>query len=624
MKPLNSGKQRAKRVLVVGLDGLEPRIAEPMIAGGELPHLARLAEQGGYARVATTDPAQTPVAWSTFATGVNPGGHGIFDFLRRDPKTYLPQLALNRYEQKNPFVPPRVVNLRRAETIWEVLSAAGVPSVVLRCPCTYPPDEIRGRMLSGMGVPDVRGSLGTSTWYTSGDGIEPQEAENVVHVESANGAAIRTYLPGPLSPKTGRPVPLQLVIEPASDRARVVIRAEGGADCLEVHRGRWSDWLKVRFKLGLLQSVRGMVRFYLVRTAPVFELYASPVNYDPYAPLFPISSPPGYAGELADEFGDFYTMGMPEDHNGLVNGRIDETAFLDQCEQVLREREAMMFRELERFDEGLFFCLFDTPDRIHHLFWRFGEPEHPANRAHGTGPFDQVIREHYRRCDAIIGKVLDCVDEETLLIVLSDHGCGSFRRGVHLNAWMHDQGLLALRKGIKPGKEAGDMLRNVDWSRTKAYAVGLCGIYLNLRGREAEGIVDPEEADSLKQAIAGALAGLRDPESGCPAVRGVVTREEIYRGPYADESPDLVPHFADGYRASWETALGGVPQGRFQDNTRRWAGDHIVDPALTPGLLVMNRPFRGSSARLLDLAPTILAALGVPKASQMEGEELLP
>ena len=143
-----------------------PRIVSRLLEAGQLPNLARLKEQGGFTRVATTRPAQTPVAWSTFATGTNPGGHGIFDFLRRNPKNYLPELALNRYEQKNAFLPPKAVNLRRGTPVWELLAAAGKSSTVLRCPCTYPPDRVRGQMLSGMGVPDLRGGLGTSTFYT--------------------------------------------------------------------------------------------------------------------------------------------------------------------------------------------------------------------------------------------------------------------------------------------------------------------------------------------------------------------------------------------------------------------------------------------------------------------------
>jgi predicted AlkP superfamily phosphohydrolase/phosphomutase len=365
------------------------------------------------------------------------------------------------------------------------------------------------------------------------------------------------------------------------------------------------------------------VRFYLIRLSPVFELYASPVNFDPEAPMFPISAPPQYAKELAETVGTFYTTGMVEDHGGLNNGRFGEIAYLEQCQGVLRERQQMMLYELERMTEGLFFCLFDTPDRVQHMFWRFGEREHPAYQG-STGPeMSRVIAEHYRACDAVVGSALSYADAETLVIVLSDHGMNSFQRGVHLNTWLYDNGLLALHDGIRPGEEAGDLFRNVDWSRTQAYALGMGGIYLNLRGREERGIVEAAEGEALKAAIVQGLTGLGDPSRSKASVRSVVRREQVYTGPYADESPDLLVNFAAGYRVSWTTALGGVPEGQFEDNIKKWSGDHIVDPCLVPGVLFMSQPLGEENASLVDLAPTILTALGIPKDSAMEGGSLL-
>jgi predicted AlkP superfamily phosphohydrolase/phosphomutase len=612
-----------KKAIVIGLDGFEPKLVERLLQTGALPNLARLREQGGISSIQTTYPAETPVAWSTFATGMNPGGHGIFDFIRRDPKTYLPDLSLNRYEQKNAFLPPKAVNLRRGAPLWELLSTAGLPSCIIRCPCCYPPDNIRGRMLAGMGVPDMRGGLGTSTFYTTQGDVAAQESENVIGLKAGNGI-IRTRLIGPRDPKTRSDFHFEFDIHVEPARKRVVIRSDGQPKELIVGEGQWSDWLKVKFKTGLLQSARGMVRFHLVRLEPVLELYASPLNFDPQWPLFPISHPTDYAAELEEKLGTFYTTGMVEDHGGLNNGRFDEGAYLAQCRQTLRERESMMLYELGRMKDGFFFCLFDTPDRLQHMFWRFGEDGHPANRD-GNGStrnWKSVIEDHYRECDAVIGRALEHADDDTLFITLSDHGMNSFQRGMHLNSWLHDQGLLAFRNG-GPGEEAGDFFRGVDWSRTKAYALGLGGIYINLQGREQQGIVDPAEAERLKAAIAAALAGFPDPERGQIAVRRVCTREQIYSGPYAAESPDLLVNFAAGYRVSWETALGGSPRGHFADNTKRWGGDHIIDPLLAPGVLLMNRPFHGDSARLLDMAPTILNALGVPQGSAMEGHSLL-
>ena len=609
----------ARRVLVLGLDGLEPRVVGPMLEAGSLPALARLRAMGGYSLVATTFPAQTPVAWSTFATGVNPGGHGIFDFLRRDPATYLPDLSLNRYEQKNAFVPPKAVNLRRGMPLWDLLAQAGIPSTVIRCPCTYPPDKMKGRLLAGMGVPDLRGGLGTPTFFTTEEAGPPGESERVTRIELKNGQ-VTTQLVGPRLPRGGDgSAELRLEVSPAQDQ--VTVRCGGSS--VVVGRGEWSEWLKVKFKLGLLQSVAGAVRFFFPLGGNGFSLYASPVNFTPDAPPFPISAPWDYAGELEQALGTYYTAGMVEDHTGLLNGRIDESAFLAQCEIVMREREAMLELELARFREGFLFCLFDTPDRLQHLFWRFREPDHPANRSGDDARFRNTIEEHYRRCDRVVDRVLAESNDETLVIVLSDHGFTSFRRGVHLNGWLHSQGLLVLEGGVAPGDQNNEFLRGVDWEKTSAYALGLGGIYLNRRFREAKGILSQEDAVRTAAAIQAALPSLGDPVTGAMPVRGVRRREEIYTGELVAEAPDLLVLFEEGYRASWATALGGIGDGVIEDNTRRWGGDHIVDPALVPGVLFMNRPFRTSAPRLLDLAPTILAALGAPRGAAMEGNDLL-
>jgi predicted AlkP superfamily phosphohydrolase/phosphomutase len=348
------------------------------------------------------------------------------------------------------------------------------------------------------------------------------------------------------------------------------------------------------------------------------------VNFDPDAPMFAISEPPDYAGELARRIGLYHTTGMVEDHTGLNNGRLTEAAFLDQCETAWREREAMMLDALASFDDGLFYCLFDTSDRIQHLFWRYGVPNHPANLGQRPDPtFANVIDDSYRRCDAMVGRALEFADDETLFIAMSDHGFNSFERGVHVNTWLHDHGFLKLKDGLIPGESAGDLLRQVDWSQTRAFALGLGGIYLNLSGREASGIVSLDEADGVRQALIAGLTGLKDPGRGAStAISGVIPRESAYSGPYVGDAPDLLVDFAPGYRVSWSSSMGGIAEGHFEDNIRKWSGDHIIEPEQVPGVLFMNRAFRGDAARLVDLAPTILDALGVPKGPAMEGSSL--
>jgi len=615
-----------RKVLVIGLDGLEPSLVEPMLARGDLPNLARLAGAAGLARVATTAPAQTPVAWSTFATGMNPGGHGVFDFLRRDPRTYRIDSGLNHYEQKTPLLPPKAVNQRRGATVWDLLSTAGVPSTILRCPCSYPPDRLRGSLLAGMGVPDLRGGFGTSTYYTADPDARARESEQVVVLADDGRGPVTAHVVGPRNPKTRADHRVEVQLVRGEEAGSLTIRSAGEPRELAVREGEWSGWLKVKFKLGPLQSAHGLVRFLLLRRDPTIELYASPVNFDPAAPLFPISAPPEFARKLAEGVGRFHTAGFVEDHNGLINERLSEDQFLAQCEDAWRERLAMMEHELARFDEGLFYCLFDTPDRVQHMLWRFREPEHPANRGRPEAPaLATAIEDHYRRADAVVGRALEHADDRTLLIALSDHGFSSFQRQFHLNAWLQREGLLALKPGLSPGHGAGEFLQGIDWANTKAYAMGLSGLFLNLQGREGVGVVRPDEADGLKQAIAEKLTGVRDDMRGRVAVRSARVRERVYSGAHVDEAPDVIVDYAPGHRVSWSTSMGGVADGPLhEDNVKKWSGDHCIDPAATPGVLLMNRPFRREGASLVDLAPTILDAFGLAKGPLMEGSSLKP
>jgi len=626
-----------KKVIVIGLDGLEPTIVESMLHRGELPNLARIRQMGSYSRLKTTYPAQTPVAWSSFATGTNPGGHGIFDFISRDPATYLPDAALSHFERpKNFFAAPQVVNQRKGKAFWQTLSQAGVSSVVLRCPCTFPPDELNGRMIAGVGVPDLRGSQNKGTFYTQDKNAQAGENEQVVTLGAGND--LNTHVIGPRNTRqsSASDTTCEIRVHGNKDARSLLIETGGTPAKIEVKEGSWSEWVRFKFKFSMLQSVTGIARFYVRQVEPHVEFYVSAVNFDPAAPIFPISSPPAYAKDLAAEIGLFSTLGMAEDHNGLNNGRLDEAAYLAQCELVLEERERMMRFELNRFKEGLFFQLYDTPDRVQHMLWRFRDREHPNYEPDLAQNFSTLIEQHYARCDKLLTPVLDTVDETTLLLVLSDHGFNTFRRAFDTNTWLWQNQLLALKDGKKPGQHLGDGLANVDWSRTYAYATGLGGIYLNFKDRESEGILEGSEADRVRNAIQSDMPQAVDSAKNCPAIRSVLKREEIYSGPYAASAPDLLVNFRPGYRVSWQSAVGGFANSLIEDNMRRWSGDHIVDPEAVPGILFMNQnshPVAKNTTRvghpngqfpnIIDLAPTILNYLEVPVPQVMEGKSLL-
>ena len=614
-----------KKVIVIGLDGLEPGIVEAMLERGELPNLARIRATGSYFRLKTTYPAQTPVAWSSFATGTNPGGHGIFDFICRDPETYLPDVALTRFERpKNMLAQPRVVNRRQGVPLWQTLSAAGIPSTVLRCPCTFPPETLQGRMLAGVGVPDLRGSQSKGTFYTQDRRTVAQENEQLVFLDS--GDEITTRVIGPRNTKTSPATDTSCEVRVQVDKVarKLVIQTGGSPARVEVPEKSWSEWVRFKFKFSMLQSVTGIARFYVRQLEPRLEFYLSAVNFDPAAPMFPVSAPADYARELADKVGLFSTLGMAEDHNGLNNGRLDEAAYLQQCELVLSERERTMRFELDRFSEGFFFILFDTPDRVQHMLWRFRDREHPGFEPDLSPELATRIEEHYSRCDSLLSPVLDKVDENTLLIVLSDHGFGTFRRAFDTNTWLWQNRLLALKDGRKPGEDLGDGFAAVDWSKTYAYAVGLGGIYLNLKGRESAGILEEgSEAERVRAAIQTSLADFPDTHTQRAAIRSVSRREELYSGAFVENSPDLLVNFHRGFRVSWQSAVGGFSNSMLEDNMRRWSGDHIVDPESVPGILFMNRAAQRNHARIIDLAPTVLHYLGAAVPESMEGASLL-
>jgi len=323
---------------------------------------------------------------------------------------------------------------------------------------------------------------------------------------------------------------------------------------------------------------------------------------------------------LAKAIGTYHTQGMPEDTWALNEGRLDDDAFLQQCEDIHREREAMLWHELERYNDGLFVLVFDTVDRIQHMFWRAIDTTHPLYTPELGMRYGRVIEEWYQRMDRLVGRVLEKIDQETTLIVLSDHGFVSFRRAVHLNTWLREQGFLTLQDNRIEGRGYG---QDIDWSRTQAYALGIGGIYLNLRGREPQGTVEPgEAAQQVLGEISKRLLALQDEKTGQPVIRRVLQREAIYHGAETEHAPDVFLGFHAGYRASWQTAVGGVPNVVIEDNTKKWSGDHIVDPDLVPGVLFVNRPLSLQDPSLGDIAPTILKHIGAPIPTDMDGHSL--
>jgi predicted AlkP superfamily phosphohydrolase/phosphomutase len=581
--------QVGSRLIIVGFDGMDPVLAQQWMDDGSLPNFQRLADVGQFQPLATSNPPQSPVAWSGFATGTDPGQHGIYDFLRRDPADYSPAFSISEsfppdsvlslFGMELPLDSGSIVNRRIGTTFWTDAEAAGGRATVLRVPVTFPPDDIH-RMMSGMGVPDLLGTQGTYTLFTT----RPTAASTTTNTRAVRmrpnrEGHIETKLEGPTHPlKPGAgPLHALLTLDREGDRVRIHL---GDGD-FTLAQGEWSDWVTVDFSYFGPASVSGMVRLHLVSAYPRVQLYVSPIHIDPRNPVVPLSSPPDYVEDLADRFGLFHTIGMPEETWSLNEGHISDTAFLDMIRATLKERETFFFDALNRRDSDLVVSVFVQTDRVSHMFYRGIDPEHPLY-ADTDSEARNAIHWIYREADRILGRTMEQMQPDDRLLVLSDHGFAPFRRAVHLNHWLAKKGLLSFRNGKSV---SGIGFADVDWSKTRAYAIGLNSIFINRLGRESGGIVDDREARQIKKRIMSELPQLTDGKDGPQLVTQVFDAENIYSGNANNDAPDLVVGYAPGYRASWQTTLGGVPAKLLEDNARKWSGDHCIAPDGVPGVL---------------------------------------
>jgi predicted AlkP superfamily phosphohydrolase/phosphomutase len=623
-------RARIARLIVVGFDGQDPKVTDELMSQGHLPNFSRLAAAGCYRRLRTTCPAVSPVAWSSFSTGSNPGRHNIFDFLDRDRNTYLPVLAsarvgkVERFLRIGRYLIPRhraeLRNMRRSKPFWTILGEHGIWSTILRVPMTFPPDEFYGAELSAMSVPDLLGTQGTFQLFTTRPpSARFKEGGIRVPIEIRHDR-IDTSIEGPENPFVVGHPPLRIPMTVLLDRSGSRARATVGDATIALESGKLSEWTRLTFHVAPAINISGLARFQLLEIGDHCSLYVSPISLDPEKPAMPISHPSYYATYLAKRIGPYSTLGLAEDTWALNEGVITDRTFLQQTYDIDDERRAMFFAALDRLRRGTLVCVFDATDRIQHMFWRDIDKGHPAARersAGESGNHQHAIRDLYKRNDALVGDVLEQVGAGDVLMVISDHGFSSFRRGVNLNAWLRREGYLTL---ADEGDGAAEWLRGVDWSRTRAYCLGLAGMFLNLRGRERSGIVQPgPEADALKIEIATKLKGFLDPEAGQVAIREVFDSTKIYSGPYLSNAPDLMIGYNAGYRTSWDAATGVVSGAVFTDNVKPWSGDHCIDPRLVPGVFFCNQPVKTDDPALMDIAPTALQLFGIEPPAYMDG-----
>lgn len=633
-----------KKVIIIGIDGMDPRLCRSMIQAGLLPNLAKMASAGGFSDLTTSCPPQSPVAWANFINGSGPGSHGIFDFIHRHPHAQCEPFysgaetipgeggwEVGDYNLQLDFwpinhKPPATELKRKGVPFWDFLDAKKIDSTFYDLPSNYPPSPSQyghHQCISGMGTPDMLGGYGTYQFYsedTPAEGLEEGGGKrSPLKFEQDSAKAI---LVGPENSMLKSPEPVKVAFEVHRDVTSNSALVEFQDQKILLKAGQWSRWTKIDFALSTpkllpTQHVSGICRFYLQEVQPNFRLYVTPINIDPSAPAVQLSEPPDFIENVSDQLGLFYTTGFQEDHKARTNGVFEDDEFARQANMVLDERLALFEYAVDNYEDGLLFFYFSSSDLQSHMFW-WNEEEnakHPTRSAPEAKKHYNYVKQLYRRLDGIIGDINDRYGGNATVMVMSDHGFANFGRQFNLNSWLRDFGFLNPR-------ECSSILVDCDWSRTKAYGLGINGLYLNLKGRERDGIVEPgEEQETLTRKLIARLKAARD-FNGERIIRNVYRADEIYSGNATELAPDLIVGYARGYRASWETVLGELTPDVVSDNTAAWSADHCADALEVPGVLFCNKPYKMETPSLIDVAPSVLSEFGLKTPATMNGRSI--
>ena len=647
-----------KKVIIIGIDGMDHRLLEQFIAEDRMPNFERLAADGDFTPLQTSMPPLSPVAWSTFITGMDPGGHGTYDFLHRDPDTYAPVESIYR------VVPPgRSVELgswviplsgggyellRKGRAFWELLDDEGVPTTIFRMPVNFPPVETSGRSLSGMGTPDILGTHGFFSFYTNDP---PDDADEIsggaVYLVDVIDHRVTEKLRGPpnafrrlpktktaTAPRAGvsqsaaveyenpaLTVDFEVFLDADAPTAKLVVQDHE----FVLNEGEWSDWIQVDFAMiPYVASISAVGRFYLQQVRPSFKLYVTPLQVSLENPAMPISTPERWAGEIYEALGHGYTQELPEDTSAVTAGIFSGQEFWEQSQFVYQERRRALDYLLDSFKQeeaGLLFFYFSSVDQGSHMLYHYMDEAHPLFTPEEE-PLREGIRTLYEEMDEAVGRVLQDIDEDTTLIVMSDHGFSPFYRGVNLNTWLLEKGYVTLKDPSIQGQLP--LFLNVDWSATKAYAAGLNGLYVNLEGREQHGVVSTgEEYEQLLDRLEEDLLAMRDDRNDRQAVTLVLRPDRDLEGDHPASGPDLIVGYNWGYRVSWDSPLGEFPRDVFVDNDEPWSGDHAIDYRLVPGILLTNQRITLENPALYDLTVAVLDEFGVSPLPEMIGRDAL-
>ncbi len=634
-KNLFSSANSRRKVLVLGFDGMDPNRVMRMVKEGKLPNIKRFLQRGYLSKMVTTPPPQSPVAWGSFITGKDPGGYGIYDFIHRDPKTYLPKFSQSDTIPASHFVKlgswriplkgGKVVLNRGGKAFWNYLEEADIDSTVFKVPSNYPPEESKARTLAGMGTPDLLGTYGTYFLYTS-DEKEAQAdlpGARVYYAYFNDYDEMETEIEGPQNPLKEEEEPLTIPFKVYLDRSSRAVRIDIQGSEILLKEGELSPWVELKFEVVAgIQHITAMVRFLLLSAGEKFRLYVSPLCIDPKDPALPLSTPENYSKELAEKLGLFHTLGLPADTKALSNLTFTVGDFITQSMSILEESNRIYHYELDRFlslKKGFLFFYYSSLDQGQHMFWALSDPEHPYYHPEESRQYGNMIEELYMEFDKVVGYTLKKLPPDVPFMVISDHGFAPFRRGVNINKWLIDHGYL--KPAVSDYAEA-NIVEVADWGQSVAYSIGLNGLYINLKGREGEGIVSPSEKRALMEEIKAKLLALRDPKTGQPPITAVFISEDIFSKDYLDRAPDLIIGFNRGYRMDNSSAIGGITKEAVHDNLDWWSGDHCIDPSHVLATFMSNFKI-ARMPHMWDVPATILKLFGVETPPDFKGKPLI-
>jgi len=585
----------------------------------------------------TTTPPQSPVAWSSFATCKNPGGHGIYDYLRRNPETFL--LIAGVSETKRPVLaadgsverPATTVSFRKGRTFWSVADEQGVRSKVFNVPYMTPPDNLmHGTMLSGTGVSDIRRTDSISFGISDKYSAQEDRAGGVLLPLKFDGNVAELGIPGharvqrtaiDADDKKYIEVPVRIV----ADRTNGKVGIDVAGKSVSLQEGEWSPWIESEFQVTPKFVAYAISRFYLIECGEYVRIYMTCFQNDPRRPYSAFTHPSGYAGELADRYGLYKTVGWAFDTRALAEDWLTEDGFLDDVKETMAWRERLTLDELDADDFDLLVSAWTATDRVAHMFWRFRDPEHPLYKAEGARKYGHVLEDTYIEMDRIVGNVIDRISDDDLLMVLSDHGFGTWRIGFNVNTWLVRNGYAMLKGQPDPSRAASmaKYLQSLDWSQSRAYGLGLSSVYVNMLGRERDGIVPEDEVETLVAKLRDELMQVTFPGTGEKVFKDIYTSRE-YSGLAEKGAPDLVLAYRKGYQNTKASAKGCVPRRVFEPCRDKWSGEHSGSDARDiPGMLFCNRSLSTRAPHIIDLGVTALDYLGKQVPSDFEGTVLI-